>query len=107
MCDFKIFCIRVSVFEELSHLSLTPSETTVKKSNHIRMKFTNTINFYCYSFLFAGIFNTGFTSPDVATLRDCISVLFMFERRPVEDKQFKDDCRQWLDMLVSPHTTTS
>ena len=102
----KYFCIRVSVFEELSHLSLAPPETIVKVESHLKL--TSVINqFYCYSFLFAGIFNTGFTSPDVAKLRDCISVLFMFERRPVEDKQFKDDCRQWLDMLVSPHPTTS
>ena len=73
------------------------------------VKFWNTLNLY-YSWilllLFVGIFNTGFTSPDIAKLRDCISVLFMFERRPVEDKEFKADCRQWLDMLVSPHTTT-
>ena len=49
-----------------------------------------------------GITDSGFTSPDIGKLRDCISVLFMFERRTIEDKQFKTDCRQWLDMLVSP-----
>ena len=36
-----------------------------------------------------------------SNLRDAISVLFTFERRPVRDKQFSDDCRQWLCMLVS------
>ena len=34
-------------------------------------------------------------------LRDCISVLFMFERRPTRDKSFSEDCRQWLNLLVS------
>ena len=36
-----------------------------------------------------------------AQLRNCISVLFMFERKPVRDKPFSEDCRQWLDLLVS------
>ena len=34
-------------------------------------------------------------------LRDCISVLFMFERKPTRDKSFSEDCRQWLNLLVS------
>jgi hypothetical protein len=34
-------------------------------------------------------------------LRDAISVLFMFERRPQRDRQFTQDCRQWLNMLMS------
>lgn len=25
----------------------------------------------------------------------------MFERKPVRDKPFSEDCRQWLDLLVS------
>ncbi len=35
------------------------------------------------------------------SLRQCISVLFMFERKPVQNKEFSKDCRHWLDLLVS------
>ena len=35
-----------------------------------------------------------------AHLRDCISVLFMFIRKPVVDVRFSEDCRHWLDILV-------
>ena len=34
-------------------------------------------------------------------IRDAISVLFVFERRPPRDEQFTKDCRQWLNMLVT------
>ncbi len=43
----------------------------------------------------------GELNPYTTALRDCISVLFMFERKPVQDKEFSNDCRQWLDLLVS------
>ena len=33
-------------------------------------------------------------------LRHCVSVLFMFERKPHRDKQFSIDCRHWLDLMV-------
>jgi hypothetical protein len=33
-------------------------------------------------------------------IRDAISVLFAFERRPQRDEQFRRDCRQWLNMLM-------
>ena len=35
-----------------------------------------------------------------AHLRDSISVLFMFIRKPVVDVKFSEDCRHWLDILV-------
>eukprot|EP00731_Ephydatia_muelleri_P017652 Em0010g750a len=34
-------------------------------------------------------------------LRDCISVLFVFQRRQPQDQQFSEDCMQWLDILLS------
>ena len=34
-------------------------------------------------------------------LRDCISVLFMFERKPQRDSQFSVECRHWLNTMVS------
>lgn len=33
-------------------------------------------------------------------LRSSISVLFIFERRPSQDKQFSSSCRYWLNTLV-------
>lgn len=39
-------------------------------------------------------------SPETARLKDCISVLFIFERRPTQDESFTADCRRWLDILV-------
>ena len=40
-------------------------------------------------------------SPETARLKDCISVLFIFERRPIQDESFTTNCRMWLDVLVS------
>ena len=37
-------------------------------------------------------------------LRSCISVLFIFERRPSRDQQFTSSCRNWLNTLVSTCT---
>lgn len=34
-------------------------------------------------------------------IRDCISVLFMFERKPQRDSQFSAECRHWLNTMVS------
>lgn len=34
-------------------------------------------------------------------LRDCISVLFMFERKPQKDSHFSAECRHWLNTMVS------
>ena len=40
-----------------------------------------------------------------ARLRDCISVLFMFIRRPVVTSKFSEDCQHWLDILVGESCT--
>ena len=40
-----------------------------------------------------------------AHLRDCISVLFMFIRRPVVNHKFSEDCQHWLDILVGESCT--
>ena len=40
-------------------------------------------------------------SQQVAALRTCITVLFMFQRKPVKDEVFKTDTRNWLKNLVS------
>ncbi|XP_019856281.1 PREDICTED: ectopic P granules protein 5 homolog [Amphimedon queenslandica] len=34
-------------------------------------------------------------------LRSCISVLFIFERRPSRDQQFTSSCRNWLNTLIA------
>jgi hypothetical protein len=40
-------------------------------------------------------------SLETAKLKDCISVLFIFQRRPSQDEQFSKDCLQWLETLLS------
>ncbi|XP_021140563.2 ectopic P granules protein 5 homolog isoform X2 [Columba livia] len=40
-------------------------------------------------------------SSDVGQLKECISVLFSFTRRVIEDPQFKSDLLLWLQRLVS------
>lgn len=35
-----------------------------------------------------------------SNIRDAISVLFMFQRRPLKDKEFSQYCRKWLNILV-------
>ncbi|XP_046571414.1 LOW QUALITY PROTEIN: ectopic P granules protein 5 homolog [Haliotis rubra] len=37
----------------------------------------------------------------VQKLRDCISVLFVFHRRPIKDVEFVTNIRQWTDRLVA------
>ncbi|XP_072849080.2 ectopic P granules protein 5 homolog isoform X1 [Pogona vitticeps] len=41
------------------------------------------------------------TSSDLGALKECISVLFSFTRRLVEDAQFQNDVLSWLRRLVS------
>uniref|UniRef100_A0A2R5LL19 Ectopic P granules protein 5 homolog n=1 Tax=Ornithodoros turicata TaxID=34597 RepID=A0A2R5LL19_9ACAR len=38
---------------------------------------------------------------DIVTVRECLSVLFVFARRPIQDKQFLDEVRKWITMLAS------
>ena len=42
----------------------------------------------------------GQTDHSNMALRDCVSVLFVFQRRQPQDQQFSEDCMQWLDILV-------
>jgi hypothetical protein len=37
----------------------------------------------------------------VEQLRQCISVLFLFQRKPVRDSVFVSDTRQWLSKMVT------
>ena len=41
-------------------------------------------------------------SEDIVELRNCISVLFSFERRPIADEVFVEHLREWTERLVSP-----
>ena len=38
---------------------------------------------------------------DLKKLRECISVLFMFVRQPIQDELFVEHLNQWLEQLVS------
>ncbi|XP_077996830.1 ectopic P granules protein 5 homolog [Glandiceps talaboti] len=40
-------------------------------------------------------------SRDIQTLKQCISVLFAFYRRPVKDEEFIDNLQQWTERLVA------
>ena len=40
-------------------------------------------------------------APQVEKLRDCISVLFGFHRRPTRDAEFVENIRKWTERLVS------
>ena len=37
---------------------------------------------------------------DIQKLRDCISVLFMFVRQPIQDKEFVTILNGWMEQLV-------
>ena len=37
---------------------------------------------------------------DLQKLRECISVLFMFVRQPIQDELFVEHLNQWLEQLV-------
>ena len=39
-------------------------------------------------------------SPQVEKLRECISVLFGFHRRPTKDAEFVKNTRKWTERLV-------
>ena len=43
---------------------------------------------------------------DLQKLRDCISVLFMFVRQPLQDESFVEHLNQWLEQLVSMRLKT-
>lgn len=37
-------------------------------------------------------------------LKECISVLFVFHRKPTRDTEFVENIRRWTERLVSGHT---
>lgn len=51
-------------------------------------------------FLFAVSKQSENLSSDLSHLKECISVLFSFTRRVIEDPQFKSDLLMWLQRLV-------
>jgi hypothetical protein len=43
----------------------------------------------------------GLLDPYTYQLRNCISVLFMFERMPQKDQQFSQSCRSWIQTMLN------